>query len=165
MLVCLFFYSVFLSFSMSPDSFLSPLDNFNNWKTKLICRTACRRQTVISQSHCWTAEQLQNLWPASWPKSRSVSQAIQLILGAGEALACSASQWSCRSVTWGADSTGRHLMTLECSSGHWKGHWGAGEEDCKMSPYEKQAFTALLTNCSIPEGSKMLLLLSKWIIF
>lgn len=34
-------------------------------------------------------------------------------------------------------------------------------EDCKMSPCEKQAFTALLTNCSFPEGSKTLLLLNK----
>lgn len=153
MLVCLLFYSVFLSFSTSPDSFLSPLDNFNNWKTKLLSRTACRRQTVISRSHCQAAEWLQHLWPASWPRSRSVPQAIQLLLGAGEALARGASQWSCRSVTQGAESTGRCLMTLEAVQDIRKGIRMLGE-DCKMSPYEKQGFAALLTNCSFPEGSK-----------
>lgn len=80
MLVCLFFYSAFLSFFISPGSFLDPLDSFNNWITKLLPRAACRRQAGISQSHCQTAEQLQHLWPVSWPESRSVPQPFQLCL-------------------------------------------------------------------------------------
>lgn len=44
-------------------------------------------------------------------------------------------------------------MTLEAVQDIRKGIRMLGE-DCKMSPYEKQGFAALLTNCSFPEGSK-----------
>lgn len=53
-------------------------------------------------------------------------------------------------------------MTLEAVQDVERGNRMSGDgEDCKMSPCEKQAFTALLTNCSFPEGSKTLLLLNK----
>lgn len=62
----------------------------------------------------------------------------------------------------GAESAGRCSMTLEAVQDIERGFRMLGNgEDCKMSACEKQAFTALLTNCSFPEGSKTLLLLKK----
>lgn len=77
MLVCLIFLPCYLPFFMSPDSFLNPSDDLNDWKTKWVLRSAWRRQTGISQSIPLPnrKRQLQHLcftWPPTWPKCRRV---------------------------------------------------------------------------------------------
>ena len=165
MLVYFFFYPVFLSFSMSPDSFLNPLDNFSNWRTKWVPRTAWRRQTDISQSLCRAESYCFSISVSLGLPAGQIAgvylQAIQHVLGAGPALARIASQWGCRSVTWGAESIGRCLMTWE------KFRILKGALRCKgvrrvrHRPMKNSAFEELLTNCSFPVGSKILLLLNK----
>lgn len=61
----------------------------------------------------------------------------------------------------GAETTGRCVMTLGEIRDIERGVKVQGGEDDKTSPFEEQAFVALLANCSFPEGSKILLLLNK----
>lgn len=157
-----FFYSVFLSFSMSQDSFLNPLDNFNNWKTKWLPRTAWRRQTDISQSLCWAEGTGFSIpvWlglPAG-QKAGTYLLAIQHVLGAASALARVASQRSCRAVVWGAGEYWEVSNDWE-KFRIWKGVLRCGGvKTVRRRPVKN---IALHTNCSFPEGNKILLLLNK----
>lgn len=74
------------------------------------------RQASVSQSLCQTESDSFSISVSlGLPPGQNAGvylQAIQHMLGAGPDLAHTASQRSCRSVTWRAESTGRCLMTL-----------------------------------------------------
>lgn len=109
MLSHFFLNSVFLSFSMSPDSSLNPLGSLIIGKLGgqlELCGGG--RQTSVSPSAEQKATASASPFHLALLAGQTAAvypQGTQLVLGAGSALARVASQWSCGLGTWGAEST------------------------------------------------------------